>query len=113
MACIFCQIAEGKKPAKIYYEDEQVFVFADILPRAAIHLLICPVKHYINLQELPDQMILRLMETARKIARELALEDNFTLVMHNGPQSGQIIEHLHFHFMSNCPHVNVQYRKRG
>jgi histidine triad (HIT) family protein len=110
MPCVFCQIVERKKPAKIFSEDEDIIVFADILPRANIHLLVCPKRHFESLLELPNELLIKSMETAKDIARRLSIEDNFRIVLNNGAKAGQIIEHLHFHFISNAAGVDVVYR---
>ena len=110
MNCVFCQIAAGKKPARIYHEDGDIIVFADILPRAAIHLLICPKAHFTTLLELPDDLAIRLLEKARQISRNLSIEDNFRLILNNGAKAGQIIEHLHFHFLSNSQSAKIEYK---
>ncbi|UCD95648.1 MAG: HIT domain-containing protein [Candidatus Zixiibacteriota bacterium] len=108
MSCIFCQIADGKKPAKVFFEDAQIIVFADILPRAPVHLLVCPKKHYASLLDLPEELLLKLHETIRKIATELSIKDNFRLIVNNGAAAGQIVEHLHFHFISNARGVKLK-----
>lgn len=110
MDCIFCQIIKGEKPARKFFENENIIVFADILPRAVIHLLICPKKHYTSLLELPDDLAIEMLETARLIARELGLEKNFRLVLNNGAAAGQIVAHIHFHFMSNAGGVKISYK---
>lgn len=110
MSCVFCQIAAGEKPARVFHEDDEIIVFADILPRAAIHLLICPRAHYTTLLELPDDLSIKLLETARQISRELSIEDNFRLILNNGAKAGQIIEHLHFHFLSNSQSAKIVYK---
>ena len=111
MDCIFCQIARGEKPARIYLENEDVIVFADILPRAAIHLLISPKEHITTLLELPNDLLIEMMEIARQIAQNLKIESNFRLILNNGAAAGQIIPHIHFHFMSNAGNVEIQYKQ--
>ncbi len=110
MSCIFCKIIEHKAPAKIFYEDANIIVFADIYPRAKIHLLVTPKFHCSRIMDLPDNLTLKVFETVRKITKELKLHDNFKLVLHNGALAGQIVEHLHFHYLSNQPNVNVKYK---
>ena len=109
MSCIFCRIIEKKSPSKIFYEDESIIVFADIIPRAKTHLLIVPKEHYERLIELPSDLIVKSMETAKIIATKLKIEDNFRLVLNNGALAGQIVDHLHFHFMSNAAGVEIEY----
>ena len=43
--CLFCRIVAGEIPAKNVYEDENVFAFEDIDPKAPTHILIVPKKH--------------------------------------------------------------------
>jgi histidine triad (HIT) family protein len=110
MSCVFCRIAEGKEPAKIYFQDDFVIAFADVLPKAAVHLLVCPKEHYSNLLDLPNELLIRLLEAVRKIASDLGIQNNFRLILNNGASAGQIIEHLHFHFISNARGVKVVYQ---
>ena len=49
--CLFCKIGAKEIPAKLLYEDEGVFAFADINPQAPTHVLICPRKHFASLQD--------------------------------------------------------------
>jgi histidine triad (HIT) family protein len=112
MKCIFCEIIEKTKPAKVYFEDDDIIVFADILPRASIHLLICPRRHFRNLNDVTDDLLVKMLQAARTIAKRLSIEENFRLVLNNGARAGQIVEHIHFHFMSNAPGINIEYMDR-
>src|SRR5258705_11093544 len=54
--CLFCKIGAKKIPSKIVYEDDEVFAFEDIGPQAPTHILICPRKHFVSLDEAgPDE----------------------------------------------------------
>ena len=44
--CIFCKIERGEIPSKKYYEDDLMFIIADIEPKAKLHYLMIPKKHY-------------------------------------------------------------------
>jgi histidine triad (HIT) family protein len=44
-ACVFCEIAAGKRRAEIVYEDDLFLAFLDIRPRSPGHTLIVPKKH--------------------------------------------------------------------
>lgn len=110
MACIFCKIVEHKAPARIFFEDSDIIVFADIYPRANVHLLVTPKPHYARIMDLPDNLTLKIFETVRTITNQLQLNDNFKLVLHNGARAGQIVEHLHFHYLSNQRNVDVKYK---
>jgi len=113
MNCLFCKIAAGNSPAKIFYDDKEIMIFADIMPRAEIHLLVCPKAHYKTLLDIPDDLLMKVINRIRVLATELGLEDNFRLILNNGAHSGQIVEHLHFHFMSNAPNVDLRFKSQS
>jgi histidine triad (HIT) family protein len=101
MDCIFCKIIEKKAPAKIVFEDDETIVFHDIHPSAPIHLLICPKKHYSALLETPPEVLPTLFRTVKKVAEQLGVdEDGFRLIINQGPDGGQIVYHLHIHFLA-------------
>ena len=52
MDCIFCQIAAGKIPGDIVYQDQEIIAFRDINPQAPRHLIIIPRKHIPSLTQL-------------------------------------------------------------
>ncbi len=43
--CIFCEIAKGKVPADIIYEDDDFLAFLDINPLTKGHTLVMPKEH--------------------------------------------------------------------
>jgi histidine triad (HIT) family protein len=101
MGCLFCQIAEKKRSAKILYEDERVMAFEDINPQAPVHVLIIPKKHIstnLDIEENDNLLIGHLFQIASKIARERGIaERGFRLVMNCNPESGQTVFHIHLH----------------
>ena len=52
--CLFCKIIAGYIPSKKVYEDEKVFAFEDIKPRAPTHVLIVPKKHIAGIDQLTE-----------------------------------------------------------
>src|SRR5215468_4221838 len=100
--CLFCKIAAKKIPAKIVFEDEDVFVFADINPQAPTHLLVCPKRHFASLHEAQsaDQAVLgKLALVAAELARERKLLDGYRTVINTGAGAGQTVFHLHMHLL--------------
>lgn len=69
--CIFCKIASGKIPSEKVYEDDDLFAFLDINPRAPGHTLLIPKAHYPWFQELPDDISDKLFRKAKVLAKEL------------------------------------------
>ena len=50
--CLFCKIIAGQIPSSKVYEDETTYAFNDINPKAKVHVLVVPKKHYANVAEL-------------------------------------------------------------
>ena len=50
--CVFCSILEGAIPSERFYEDERFIVIKDIEPKANLHYLAIPKKHYKLLSEM-------------------------------------------------------------
>ena len=100
--CLFCKIAAKQIPAKIVYEDDDVFAFADIAPKAPTHVLICPKKHFASLHEAveEDQAVLgKISLIAAQLAREWKLEKGYRTVVNTGAGAGQTVFHLHMHLL--------------
>ena len=38
MDCIFCKILRGEIPSKKVYEDDEIYAFYDIEPKAPVHI---------------------------------------------------------------------------
>ena len=103
MDCIFCQIAAGKIPSDITYQDEELIAFRDINPQAPTHLLIIPRKHIASLADLsPAELPLigSMVALAHKLAREEGITDTgYRLVVNYGEWGGQVVKHLHLHLL--------------
>lgn len=101
MPCIFCSIIEGKANAKIFCQDDNVIVFHDIAPKASIHLLICPKQHYSDFICAPPDVRSQLADAVQKVSEMLGDRGkDFRVQINNGPGSGQIVFHLHYHFLA-------------
>lgn len=100
--CVFCKIANGELDTQFLYEDEQLMVFKDINPKANTHLLVTPKEHIPSLMALREehaQLMAHLMITIPHVARELGIK-SFRTIINTGRESGQEIDHLHFHLLS-------------
>jgi histidine triad (HIT) family protein len=103
MGCIFCEIVEKKRSAKIIYEDEYALAFEDINPQSPVHALIVPKKHIstsLEIEEGDNALVGHLFQIANKIARDKGIaERGFRLVMNCNPESGQTVFHIHLHVL--------------
>ncbi|MEN9946971.1 MAG: hypothetical protein RLZZ293_1357 [Pseudomonadota bacterium] len=102
--CLFCKLIAKEIPTKVIYEDDDVFVFNDIHPRAQVHLLIIPKLHIASLLEtnLDHQFLLgKLMLVANQQALLHKLQDGYKIQINTGLKGGQEIFHLHLHVLGN------------
>ena len=102
MSCLFCKIASGEIPSTAVYQDDRAYAFADINPRAPVHVLIVPREHIDSLAETtPEQNALlgHLMGVAAEIARKKGLAKGYRVVVNTGEDGGQTVDHLHLHLM--------------
>jgi histidine triad (HIT) family protein len=98
--CLFCRIIDGKVPAQIVSDDDDVLAINDVFPRAPFHVLVMPKTHVARLADLEDAALGgKLLATARRVAREAGHQD-YRLVVNNGEAAGQSVEHLHIHVMA-------------
>jgi len=96
--CLFCKIAAQQIPAKLLYDDEDVFAFADINPQAPTHILICPKKHFPSLAEATpaEGSVLGKMSL---VAADRNLGSGYRAVINTGAGAGQTVFHLHMHLL--------------
>jgi histidine triad (HIT) family protein len=100
--CLFCKIVASDIPADIVYEDEQILVFKDINPQAAVHLLVIPKIHLTSLDDLRDEhqmLIGHIMVKLPHLARDQGLLVGFRTIINTGPGGGQEVGHIHVHLL--------------
>src|SRR3989344_1865146 len=95
---VFCKIIKGELSADgVIYKDEDFWVKKDINPQAPVHLLIFPVKHFLNLDDFKkDEALLgRAFLLADKMAHEQGLEKGYRLILNEGDHGGKRVPHFH------------------
>ena len=107
MSCLFCKIVEGQIPSAAVYQDELVYAFADINPKAPVHVLIVPREHFDSLDETGLEgpgvakraLLGHLLWASAEIARQKGLAKGYRVVINTGSDGGQTVDHLHLHLM--------------
>jgi histidine triad (HIT) family protein len=100
MPTIFTKIINREIPADIVYEDEHVVAFRDIEPKAPTHILIIPRAEIPGLASLPEQGDHQhILNAAKKIAENEGLTSGYRLVINQGEDAGQSVDHLHAHLL--------------
>lgn len=103
MDCLFCKIAAGEIPSTKVYEDEYVYAFLDIDPKAPFHAIIIPREHITSAAEINAEnshLIAKVFEAVSKIAKNENLEKGFRVVNNCGEEGGQTVGHIHFHLLA-------------
>lgn len=101
--CIFCKIGQHQSPSEIIFENDELFVINDIMPKAPVHLLVIPKEHVESINHLPEDraaLIGRMILTAKDQAALHAVgSTGYKLIFNVGKDGGQIIPHLHLHVL--------------
>jgi histidine triad (HIT) family protein len=97
---IFAKILRGELPCYKVYEDDKVFAFLDIMPRAPGHTLVLPKAPARNLLDVAPDDLAAVMAAAQKIAKaamRVFNADGITIQQFNENAGGQVVFHLHLH----------------
>ena len=104
MDCLFCSIIKGEIPSTKIYEDDLVYVFADIAPQAPVHMVLVPKAHIASANELTEEnaaVVGHIFAVAAKLAKEQGFAENGYRIVNNcGEDGGQTVGHLHFHLLA-------------
>ena len=102
MSCLFCRIVEGEIPSTPVFQDELSYAFADINPKAPVHILISPREHIpsmIDTDQSKRAILGHLLWAAGEIARGKGLAHGYRIVVNTGKDGGQTVDHLHLHLL--------------
>lgn len=101
---IFSKIINREIPADIVYEDDLCLAFNDVNPQAPTHILVIPKKiiSCIDSAQPEDQQLLgHLLLTVKQVAAQANLSKGYRVVINNGNDGGQSVDHLHFHILGD------------
>lgn len=102
--CVFCRIVSRQSEADIEYEDDAVLAFKDIYPKAPVHVLIVPKRHIDSVMAMEPsdaEALGRCVLAARRLGEAKGFtERGYRLRINCGPDGGQIVYHVHLHFLA-------------
>ena len=100
--CIFCKVSRSEAPSWKVYEDEHTYAFLDIHPVNEYHTLVIPKKHYVNIFDIPENEVVFIVKTIKRIVNlyeeKLGLK-NVQIVNSSGTEAQQDVFHIHFHIV--------------
>ncbi len=118
MATIVERICKGELEAAIVYQSEQVIAFADHDPINFGHVLICPVKPYHSLPDLPDAVHHEIQRVAKCLYAAIDAKYSpagISFIQNNGACNE--LDHYHLHifprfnddqFGWTCSEIGIQ-----
>ena len=101
--CIFCKIIANQISSTCVYEDKHMKIIKDINPIAPIHLVAIVKLHYARLEKTDQEQAKNLGLCLAKIANmqtELGLTNGYRLIINQGKDGGQTVEHVHIHILA-------------
>ncbi|MEA9985330.1 MULTISPECIES: HIT domain-containing protein [Subtercola] len=100
---LFSRIVAREIPATIFAETETLIAFADIAPKAPVHILVVPkTEQYANVVELAagdPALLAELVALADTLAAEHS-DGDFRLIFNTGAGAGQTVFHVHAHVLA-------------
>ena len=100
--CLFCKIIAGDIPSTKVYEDDAILAFRDINPQAPVHILVVPKTHIQDTDGITAEnsgLVAHMFEKIPQIAKAEGLDNGYRVITNCGPDSGQMVPHLHFHVL--------------
>lgn len=70
--CVFCDIAAGRQPATLVYENDLTIAFLDLRQHHPGHTLVIPRRHIHDVRDLDDATGAAVMTTVCRITRAVA-----------------------------------------
>jgi histidine triad (HIT) family protein len=101
--CLFCKLSSDGGVASPVYSDADFFCLKDIRPKAPLHVLLIPHRHFQNVISLynEDLALYRdFFEKATQLTRDHFKKEECKYLLNTGKTAGQEIDHVHLHIMS-------------
>jgi len=97
MSSIFTRILSGEIPSAKLYEDDFFYAFLDVRPIRKGHALLIPKQDIDYIFDLPDDLLSKLLTTARPIAK--AIEQHIPCKKVGLMVAGLEVPHCHLHMV--------------
>jgi len=103
-ASIFNRILQGQEEGRVLYEDEFIAAISAEPKKTPVHFIVFPKKVVTNLSmmlsiENGDLLVGKMYSLINKLAKDLDLDSGFRVVMNDGIDADQTIQHFHLHVM--------------
>lgn len=113
---VFAKIIRREAPAYRVEEDEYTLTMMDIMPQSKGHTLVIPKEPALDLLDISDRGLERLILQTRRIAKAVdsAFDpDGVMVVQLNREGAGQSVFHLHFHVIPRWGGLQMAFHSRS
>ncbi len=103
--CVFClpDKEDEDEERLVLYRGKKCFIIMNKFPYNNGHIMICPYRHVMNLEDLDDEESAEMMDLLKKsspILKEFFNCEGINMGLNQGKAAGAgIREHLHFHMV--------------
>lgn len=100
--CTFCKIINKEKQAYFVYEDEKCAAFLDAYPVNEGHTLVVPKRHYENIYDIPEEILVHIMRISKRLAlnyQKIFHSIGLNIIQSNGKAAMQTVFHFHLHII--------------
>ena len=98
MSCLFCDIANNENKEHVLYEDDKVVALLDLYPESEGHTLVIPKKHYEDIYEIPDDLLMHMFNVSRMVSKNTMEKlGQKSIQFHINYGDAQAIKHIHLH----------------
>ncbi|HOM27765.1 MAG TPA: HIT domain-containing protein [bacterium] len=101
--CFLCESINSKKNEYVIYKRQYSFIIMNIFPYNNGHIMIAPVRHLKNLEDLKEEElneIGQLIKISVKVLKKVLKPDGFNIGLNIGKVSGAgLEEHIHIHIV--------------
>jgi ATP adenylyltransferase len=106
--CIFCAIAQKTKGIEAWevFRDEFIIILLNRFPYNPGHLLIAPLDHYENFEELPPNLAAHLtilLQRGIQLLKRTHQPTAFNIGLNLGKAAGGSMGHVHWHIVPRYP----------
>lgn len=100
MSDFYCEeVLSGKTPVEKVFETDRVLAYNHTRPFWPVHIVVIPKTHVDSLLTVEDELLIELMDVAKKVAESVLDEHGAARVLTNLGDY-QDSKHLHFHVIS-------------
>lgn len=100
--CPICEIAAGRIPTRVVYQDADVICFLPKTLEAYGHTVIAPKAHHSDLFTTPESLLGAVIKIAKRLAIHYSHQigsSGVNLLHASGVSAQQSVMHVHFHLI--------------